>query len=94
MKKNLIILNNLVRFNAIKLYPDNIVRVPDYIVNYCIENDKKLVIVHKDKVVSELTGDDIFLNIRSIDGREYKGTFFKDEITYKLALYKIDESKI
>lgn len=90
MKKNIIILDSLVKYNVVKIYNRDVVRIPDYLINDCIANKKQLVVTHKHKTILQLDHDKIIDHINTIDTKEFEGTINGKEIKYKLVLIGLD----
>lgn len=87
--KNIIILKTVVKYNTKTLYKDNIVRVPDYLIDHCYTEKKDLIITHEGEVLKTFKWDDIVSSIYSVDSKIFKGTFNKQDIEFKLTLLKL-----
>lgn len=80
--KNLIILDKVVKYNTKYLNNEGTVKVPDYIINDCINNNKTLIITHKHEKISEYKPEEIILNISTVDRKPLKGTIKGKEVTF------------
>lgn len=86
--KNIIILDSVIKYNAVTLYKERIIRIPDYLIDLCYTEGKDLIITHNNKVLKAYRNNQIIPAIYSVDSKIMKGTFNKQEIEFKLTLLK------
>lgn len=89
MTKNVIILDKIVKYNVLKIHKKGVLRIADYIINYCVNTNKDLLITHKGSVLRKIKSSDIILEIQFIENKEFDGSFLGKDISYKLAVLNV-----
>lgn len=96
-KKNILIRTDFVIYNTKTMFNEGkTVKVPSYIIQDVIENDKGIMITIEGKYLVTYTTDQLKKNLVTVESKIYKGKFRNEEITYNLCKINIvlDESKI
>lgn len=91
-KKNLIIREKFVRYNAHNLYDnDTTFRLPDYLINVINQGNRNLIFCHKGKTVCIYTHKELLDHIETISNVLYEGIFNNNKIVYNLAVIKLKQ---
>lgn len=89
-QSNIIIRNDVVIYNALTLYEDDSqFRMPSYLVNEVVDNNRKLLLRHKGTNIRHYTGKELLNAIESIDKKLYNGVFKGQPIKYNITVFKI-----
>lgn len=90
--KNVIILKSVIKFNALKIHKGGIVRIPDYLINQCLFENKKLVVTFNHKPLVTYESNDIINNIISVENKDFQGHLNGKPLTYKLVILNADKN--
>lgn len=91
-KRNIEFLPGKVRYNAIKKFNKNIIKVPSYVVNEVFEKKSSIEIRHQGKLLVTYTWENLMNYIKNIEQKTYEGKFRNKDITYQLNHIEICES--
>lgn len=94
MKKNVLIRTDFNIYNTHRLYEKNIVKIPSYIIQDVIENNKRILIKLNQTNIALYTTEELKKNLITVESRIYSGRFRNENIKYNLANIKIDLTKI
>lgn len=73
-----------VKYNAIRKFDDDIVKIPSYVVNEVFRKKGSLKIFHQGKLKAHYTWENLKHYIRRVEKKEYEGKFRLQDITYRL----------
>jgi hypothetical protein len=73
-----------VRYNAIKKFNDNIIKIPSYVVDEVVSNKSKIDIYHQGKYKVTYSWENLINYIAGIEQKEYSGRFRLKRIKYRL----------
>lgn len=80
---------NQIKYNAIRKFKDNIIKIPSYVINEVFRKKMTIHIYHKDRYQRSFNYDNLFSYIKGIEEQEYQGVFRQKDITYKLARVEV-----
>ena len=72
------------KYNAIKKFKNNIIKIPSYVVDDVFEKKKTIDIYHNGKYQISYNWDSLVNYIKNIEDKEYDGKFRNKDIKYKL----------
>ncbi len=88
-KKNILIRTDFVIYNTKSLYQNEVVKIPSYIIQDVIENNKRILIKLNDSNIALYTSDELKKNLSTVESRVYQGRFHNQDITYNLCQINI-----
>lgn len=88
-KKNILIRTDFVIYNTKSLYQNEVVKIPSYIIQDVIENNKRILIKLNDSNIALYTSDELKKNLSTVESRVYEGRFRNESITYNLCQINI-----
>ena len=89
-KYNIVITGDLITYNSNKLFTNNVMKVPDYVIKKLLEGNVKAISLQIDFVeVANYTPDEFKRHIQTVEDRVYKGKFENELIEYRLVQIKI-----
>lgn len=83
-RRNIEFLPGKIRYNAIKKFKNNIIKIPSYVVNEVFEKKSKIEIYHKNTLQASYSYENLYSYIKNVEHKEYEGKFRNKDITYKL----------
>lgn len=83
-KRNIQFLPGKIRYNAIRKFDDNIIKIPSYVITEVFEKKKNIEIYHNNKLVASYNYENLYSYIKEVEQKEYEGKFRNKNITYKL----------
>lgn len=89
MKRNIEFFPNKIKYNAVKKFRKNIIKIPTYIIDEVFKRKLKIEIYHENKYVTTYSYDNLFSFVKNTESTEYKGKFRNKDITYKLTNVEI-----
>lgn len=90
--RNLSIRQNTVIYNTKTLFDDNTTfRFPDYLLPILSENNKTLILKHKNKVLCIYKFEELKNNIITVTGTSYVGSHQGKEVEYNLVVIKLKD---
>lgn len=100
MKKNLS--NILIRtdfniYNTMNIFNDeinDIVKIPSYLIQDVLENNKNLLIKFQQVNIALYTTDELKKKLIRVESKIYNGRFRQEDIQYNLVQVKVDKNKI
>jgi hypothetical protein len=82
--RNIEFLPGTVKYNAIRKFDDNVVKIPSYVIAEVIAKKSTLKIYHRNVFLTSYTWENIYNFIKKIEQKVYKGKFRDKSIEYKL----------
>lgn len=80
---------NTIRYNAIRKFRNNIIKVPSYVVNEVFRNKMTIDIYHNGIYQRSFSYDNLYNYIQGFEGKLYTGIFRQKDITYNLTRIEI-----
>lgn len=88
-KRNIQFLKNRIRYNAIKKFKGDVIKIPSYVIDEVFKHKIDIEISHKDKVIATYSYDNLFHFIDKEETKQYNGKFRNRDITYTLTHVRI-----
>lgn len=89
MKRNIEFLPNKIKYNAIKKFQNNIIKIPSYVLDEVFAKKLTIEISHEGKVMKTYNYDNLFSYIKKTEDKEYNGKFRNKDIVYTLTHVKV-----
>lgn len=83
-KRNIEFFPNKIKYNAVKKFNNNIIKIPTYVIDEIFKKKMKIDIYHDNKYVVTYNYDNLFSYIKNTEDKEYLGKFRNEDIVYKL----------
>lgn len=93
-KKNIFIRTDFVVYNTKKIYDENIVKIPSYVIQDIIEFNKSILIKLNDRNIVLYTTNELKKNLKTVEAKVYSGRFRNEDVKYNLALIEVDKNKL
>lgn len=88
-KRNIQFLRNKIKYNAIKKFNGNVIKIPSYVIDEVFKHKMDIEISHKNKVVATYSYDNLFHFIKKTEKKEYDGKFRNKDIKYNLTHVRV-----
>lgn len=89
-ESNIIISKDLIIYNAKTLYDNDAnFRMPSYLVNEVVDNNRKLILRHKGENIRHYSPDELLKAIVSVDKKTHTGVFKRQPIEFNITVFKI-----
>lgn len=83
-KRNIVFLPGKIRYNAIKKFKNNIIKIPSYVVDEVFKKKITIDIYHKGELQASYTYENLFNYIKSVETTSYEGKFRNKDISFQL----------
>lgn len=83
-KRNIEFLPGKIRYNALKKFKNNIIKIPSYVVDEVFEKKSKIEIYYNDKLQASYNYENLYNYIKNVEHKEYEGKFRNKDIIYQL----------
>lgn len=88
-KRNIQFLKNKIRYNAIKKFKGDVIKIPSYVIDEVFKNKMEIEISHNDKVLATYSYDNLFHFIDKQEDKQYDGKFRNRSIKYNLTHVRV-----
>ena len=88
-KRNIQFLKNKIRYNAIKKFKGDVVKIPSYVIDEVFKHKIDIEITHNEKVVATYSYDNLFHFIEKTEDKQYNGKFRNRSINYNLTHVRV-----
>lgn len=83
-KQNITFYPNKIKYNALKIFKKNLIKVPSYLLDEVFLRKVDLELYRNGTYVTTYSYDNLINFIRNTEPKVYKGQFCRKDITYKL----------
>jgi hypothetical protein len=83
-RRNIEFLPGKVKYNALKRFNKNIIKIPSYVISEVFKKKAQLDIYHQDDLLASYSWENLVNYIKNVEHKEYTGKFRNKDIKYKL----------
>lgn len=80
---------NIIRYNAIRKFRNNIIKIPSYVVNEVFKHKMTIDIYYNGIYQTSYSYDNLFSYIKGFEAKLYEGVFRQKDITYNLTRIEV-----